>query len=157
EHRIQLQRMRRTHLFPSVEAEQRRLARSLGHGSTGVADLTARWRSTRLRVRQLHEELFYRPLLPATARLSADDEALSPEAAAARLAAIGYQDPAGALRHIAALSTGYSRRAKIQRQLLPVLLGWFADGADADQGLLFFRKLSEELGATHWYLKMLRD
>ncbi|MGC0142412.1 bifunctional [glutamine synthetase] adenylyltransferase/[glutamine synthetase]-adenylyl-L-tyrosine phosphorylase [Pseudactinotalea sp. Z1732] len=157
EHRIQLHRMRRTHLFPTAEEDLRRLARSLGHGGTGVEELTERWRTTRVRVRQLHKELFYRPLLPATARLSADEAGLSPESAAARLAAIGYRDPAGALRHIAALSTGYSRRAKIQRQLLPVLLGWFAEGADPDQGLLSFRKLSEELGATHWYLKMLRD
>ncbi len=50
-----------------------------------------------------------------------------------------------------------SRRAAIQRQLLPVMLGWFADGADPDAGLLAFRRVSDELGATHWYLKMLRD
>ena len=157
EHRIQLHRMRRTHLFPAAEDAQRRLARSIGYGPDGVTELLTRWRTTRRRVRQLHEEIFYRPLLPATARLSTDDAALSPESAAARLAAIGYRDPAGAVRHIAALSTGFSRRAKIQRQLLPVMLGWFAEGADPDQGLLSFRKLSDELGSTHWYLKMLRD
>src|SRR5699024_11762999 len=50
-----------------------------------------------------------------------------------------------------------SRRASIQRQLLPVLLGWFADGSDPDGALLSFRKLSDSLGATHWYLKLLRD
>ncbi len=157
EHRVQLHRMRRTHLFPTAEADLRHLARSIGYGPDGVGELTNRWRLTRRRVRQLHEEIFYRPLLPATARLSAADAALSPESAAARLAAIGYRDPVGAVRHIGALSAGLSRRAKIQRQLLPVLLGWFADGADPDQGLLFFRRLSEELGTTHWYLKMLRD
>ena len=37
------------------------------------------------------------------------------------------------------------------------MLGWFADGADPDGGLLAFRRLSDELGATHWYLKLLRD
>ncbi|HLS26453.1 MAG TPA: bifunctional [glutamine synthetase] adenylyltransferase/[glutamine synthetase]-adenylyl-L-tyrosine phosphorylase [Beutenbergiaceae bacterium] len=157
EHRIQLHRMRRTHLFPTAEHDLRHLARSIGYGPDGIAELTSRWRLSRRRVRQLHEEIFYRPLLPATARLSAADAALSPESAAARLAAIGYRDPVGAVRHIGALSTGISRRAKIQRQLLPVLLGWFAEGADPDQGLLFFRRLSEELGTTHWYLKMLRD
>ena len=36
---------------------------------------------------------------------------LAPEAARARLAAIGYRDPSGALRHIAALTEGVSRRA----------------------------------------------
>ena len=56
-----------------------------------------------------------------------------------------------------ALTAGVSRRAAIQRQLLPVMLGWFADGADPDAGLLAFRRVSDGLGTTHWYLKMLRD
>jgi glutamate-ammonia-ligase adenylyltransferase len=156
EHRIQLHRLRRTHLMPTGDVELRRLARSVGlrGDADAVLDL---WRSVRRDVRRLHEELFYRPLLPATARLSREDVSLAPEAARARLAAIGYRDPAGALRHIAALTEGVSRRAAIQRQLLPVLLGWFAEGSDPDAGLLSFRRLSDELGSTHWYLKLLRD
>ena len=61
------------------------------------------------------------------------------------------------MRHIEALTAGVSRRAAIQRTLLPVMLGWFADEADPDAGLLAFRRVSEALGTTHWYLKMLRD
>src|SRR5262249_22666324 len=34
---------------------------------------------------------------------------------------------------------------------------WFADEADPDGGLLAFRKVSEDLGSTHWYLRLLRD
>ncbi|MBK5249292.1 MAG: bifunctional [glutamine synthetase] adenylyltransferase/[glutamine synthetase]-adenylyl-L-tyrosine phosphorylase [Actinomycetales bacterium] len=157
EHRIQLFRLRRTHLMPTAVEDLRRLARSVGMAAEGADGLEQRWRATRRHVRRLHEELFYRPLLPATARLSADDVSLAPEAAMARLQAIGYRDPVGAVRHIAALTEGLSRRAAIQRQLLPVMLGWLADGADPDGGLLSFRKLSEELGYTHWYLKLLRD
>jgi len=157
EHRIQLYRLRRTHLLPTAESDLRRLARAVGMRAEGPAGLLERWRSVRREVRGLHEELFYRPLLPATAQLSVEEAALAPEAARARLAAIGYRDPAGALRHLKALTEGLSRRAAIQRQLLPVLLGWFADGPDPDAGLLAFRRLSEELGTTHWYLKLLRD
>ena len=157
EHRIQLYRMRRTHLMPTAEADLRRLARSIGMRAEGPEGLTERWRTVRRDVRRLHEELFYRPLLPATAQLSAEEASLAPDAARARLAAIGYRDPAGSMRHIAALTEGVSRRAAIQRQLLPVMLGWFADGPDPDGGLLAFRRLSEELGTTHWYLKLLRD
>ncbi|MCR6690317.1 bifunctional [glutamine synthetase] adenylyltransferase/[glutamine synthetase]-adenylyl-L-tyrosine phosphorylase [Cellulomonas sp.] len=157
EHRIQLHRLRRTHLLPTAEADLRRLARSVGMRAEGAQGLLERWRQVRRDVRHLHEELFYRPLLPATAQLSAEEASLAPEAARARLAAIGYRDPAGATRHIAALTEGVSRRAAIQRQLLPVMLGWFADGPDPDGGLLAFRRLSEELGTTHWYLKLLRD
>ncbi|BDZ43281.1 glutamate-ammonia-ligase adenylyltransferase [Paraoerskovia sediminicola] len=157
EHRIQLSKMRRTHLMPTSQDEQRALARSLGMRVDGAAGLQDRWKATRREVRTLHEELFYRPLLPATAQLSVEEVALAPEAIKARFAAIGYRDPAGAMRHVEALTEGVSRRAAIQRQLLPVLLGWFAEGADPDAGLLAFRKLSDDLGTTPWYLKLLRD
>ena len=157
EHRIQLHRLQRTHLVPTSDADLRRLSRTMGLRVEGPEGLLERWRTVRRDVRRLHEELFYRPLLPATARLSTAEASLAPEAARARLAAIGYRDPAGAVRHIAALADGVSRRASIQRQLLPVLLGWFADGADPDGGLLAFRRLSDQLGTTHWYLKLLRD
>ena len=155
EHRIQLHKLCRTHLMPTAPGELRRLARSIG--LRDEAEVMERWRTARRDVRRLHEELFYRPLLPATASLSRDEVALAPEAARARLLAIGYRDPVGAMRHITALTEGVSRRASIQRQLLPVLLGWFAEGADCDAGLLAFRRLSDELGTTHWYLKLLRD
>ncbi|QGH70986.1 bifunctional [glutamine synthetase] adenylyltransferase/[glutamine synthetase]-adenylyl-L-tyrosine phosphorylase [Pseudactinotalea sp. HY158] len=155
EHRIQLWRLQRTHLMPTSAAALRRLARAVG--ARDGDELLARWRSTRRQVRRLHEELFYRPLLPATAQLSPADVALEPETAVVRLTALGYTDARGALRHIGALTEGVSRRAAIQRQLLPVLLGWFADGADPDGGLLAFRKLSDVLGTTHWYLRLLRD
>lgn len=157
EHRIQLRRLRRTHLMPTAEAELRHLGRGLGLCSDPVAEVTALRAETSLEVRRLHERLFYRPLLSAVARLSTDDVRLSPEAAKERLLALGYRDPAGALRHLEVLIEGVSRRAAIQRQLLPVMLGWFADQADPDAGLLAFRKVSEALGTTHWYLRLLRD
>jgi glutamate-ammonia-ligase adenylyltransferase len=110
-----------------------------------------------MQVRRLHEKLFYRPLLEAVARLPSDAARLTPEAARARLEALGYHDPAGALRHIEALTSGLRRRAAIQRTLLPVLLGWFADAAEPDAGLLAFRQVSEALGETPWFLRLLRD
>ncbi len=108
-------------------------------------------------MRSLHERLFYRPLLSAVAALPDDGYALTSEQAEARLAAIGFQDPRGALHHIAALTAGVSRRAEIQRHLLPVMLQWFAEGADPDYGLLAFRRLSDDLGEAYWFLRMLRD
>jgi glutamate-ammonia-ligase adenylyltransferase len=91
------------------------------------------------------------------ARLPTEAARLTPAEARARLEALGYVDPAGALRHIDALTSGVSRRAAIQRTLLPVLLGWFADAAEPDAGLLAFRQVSEELGSSPWYLRLLRD
>jgi glutamate-ammonia-ligase adenylyltransferase len=40
---------------------------------------------------------------------------------------------------------------------LPVLLSWLSEGTDPDGGLLAFRTLSDDLGETHWFLRMLRD
>jgi [glutamine synthetase] adenylyltransferase / [glutamine synthetase]-adenylyl-L-tyrosine phosphorylase len=157
EHRIQLYRLRRTHVLPDDEADLRRLGRSMGFRSDPVAELQAAWRQHTREVRRLHEKLFYRPLLQAVARLTPGEARLTPEAAIQRLEALGYSDPGGALRHLEALTTGVSRRAAIQRTLLPVMLGWFADAADPDGGLLAFRQVSDALGATPWYLRLLRD
>lgn len=157
EHRTQLDRMRRTHLFPQ-DAQLRRVARSIDVTRFSEGEkLTQAWQEVRQKVRGLHEEIYYRPLLPAMAKLSAGVAALDSAAAQSRLQAIGYRDPKRALEHIEALTSGVSRRAAIQRQLLPVLLDWLADGVDPDGGLLAFRQVSDALGDTHWYLGLLRD
>lgn len=163
EHRVQLRRLQRTHLMPSRLEELRALARASRLADTGDA-VWQRWEAVKREVRDIHVRLFYRPLLSAVASLSteeraltAEGRALSTEQARDRLAAIGFADPAGALRHIAALTNGLSRKATIQRHLMPVMLRWFADGVDPDYGLLAFRRLSERLGDTPWFLRMLRD
>ncbi|UVJ41076.1 bifunctional [glutamine synthetase] adenylyltransferase/[glutamine synthetase]-adenylyl-L-tyrosine phosphorylase [Arthrobacter sp. CJ23] len=161
EHRIQLFQMRRTHLMPASAEAQRFLAKAvLGPFSMERPhpdQLIGTWQKTKRSVRELHDRIFYRPLLNTAAALSSEDARLTPEAAQGRLAALGYLDPSGALRHIEALTAGVSRRAALQRQLLPVLLSWLAEGVDPDAGLLGFRRVSEALGTTHWYLGMLRD
>ncbi|MET9621469.1 bifunctional [glutamine synthetase] adenylyltransferase/[glutamine synthetase]-adenylyl-L-tyrosine phosphorylase [Streptomyces sp. NPDC006464] len=157
EHRIQLYRLRRTHLVPEDEADLRRLGRSLGLRTDPVAELNKEWRRHASVVRRLHEKIFYRPLLDAVAQLTPGETRLSPKAAGQRLEALGYADPVAALRHLEALASGVTRKAAIQRTLLPVLLGWFADSADPDAGLLGFRKVSDALGKTPWYLRLLRD
>ncbi|MDI3387255.1 bifunctional [glutamine synthetase] adenylyltransferase/[glutamine synthetase]-adenylyl-L-tyrosine phosphorylase [Streptomyces sp. B-S-A8] len=157
EHRIQLYRLRRTHLVPEDERDLRRLGRSLGLRIEPVTELNRAWRRHAAVVRRLHEKIFYRPLLDAVAQLAPGETRLSADAARERLVALGYADPAAALRHLEALASGVTRKAAIQRTLLPVLLGWFADSADPDAGLLGFRKVSDALGKTPWYLRLLRD
>jgi glutamate-ammonia-ligase adenylyltransferase len=157
EHRIQLQHLRRTHVVPADEASLRRLGRGMGFTKEPATTLEETWADHRREVRRLHEKLFYRPLLEAVARVPAAGSRLTPEAAGQRLAALGYADPAAALRHLEALTSGVSRTAAIQRALLPAMLEWFADAPDPDAGLFGFRRISESLGSTHWYLKTLRD
>jgi glutamate-ammonia-ligase adenylyltransferase len=186
EHLLQLRNLRRTHTMPEDPAALRVLGRALRLAGTELAgpgpapagtepggpgpasdlvparpdpaeELLARWREHAGQVQRLHQKLFYRPLLDAVASLPGEAARLTPQAAKARLKALGYADPAGALRHIAALSGGVSRRAAIQRTLLPLLLEWFADAPDPDAGLLAFRQVSDALGQTPWYLRLLRD
>ena len=157
EHRLQLHRLTRLHVVPDDPVALRRLGRSLHFTKEPAATLDKVWQHHRREVRRLHEKLFYRPLLEAVAQLPGAGVRLSSEAAEARLAALGYDDPVAALRHLEALTNGVTRTATIQRALLPALLGWFADGANPDAGLAGFRRLSENLGGTPWYLKTLRD
>jgi glutamate-ammonia-ligase adenylyltransferase len=156
EHRIQLFNLRRTHVLPEGENDLRRLGRSLGYADP-APELLSTWRNTASAVRRLHQRLFYSPLLDTVARIPTSELRLTTEAATDRLKALGYADPTAALRHIAALSQGMTRQAEIQRQLLPAMLGWFADAPNPDHGLLAFRQVSDALGNTPWYLRALRD
>ncbi|OHV25138.1 bifunctional glutamine-synthetase adenylyltransferase/deadenyltransferase [Parafrankia soli] len=155
EHRLQLQRLRRLHTLPRDPGELRWLARCMG--LPGATELEAEHRRVARFVRSLHEKLFYQPLLEAVARLSAEEMRLTPQEAADRLAALGFANPARSLRHIEALTNGVSRTAAIQRHLLPAMLPAFADAPEPDAGLLAYRQVSEALGRTPWYLRLLRD
>lgn len=158
EHRIQMRRFQRSHVVPKNPAELRRIARALpGVGVSTADELEKMWQEVRHEVRELHLAIYYRPILPAVAKLSPATVLLDDAAAQARLAAIGYRDPAGALTHIKALTSGISRTAAIQRQLWPVMIEWFANGPRPDHGLKAFRVLSELMGHTSWYMRLLRD
>ncbi|MFY1672394.1 bifunctional [glutamine synthetase] adenylyltransferase/[glutamine synthetase]-adenylyl-L-tyrosine phosphorylase [Plantactinospora sp. WMMB334] len=161
EHRLQLQALRRTHTVPADPAALRWLAHALGYtalpGRDAVEAFRADWVGHATEVRRLHAKLLYRPLLEAVARVPADGLRLTPEAARNRLEILGFADPSRALRHLEALIGGVTRTAAIQRTLLPVLLQEFADAPEPDRGLLNYRQVSDKLGGTPWYLRLLRD
>jgi glutamate-ammonia-ligase adenylyltransferase len=161
EHRLQLQRLRRTHTVPDEPTALRWLAQALGYRGDARRDavgaFSADWLHHAGDVRRLHAKLLYRPLLEAVARVPSEELRLTPQAAGARLKALGFADPPGALRHIQALTGGVSRTAAIQRTLLPALLSEFADAPEPDRGLLAYRQVSDKLGSTPWYLRLLRD
>ena len=144
--------------FPTDEADLRRLARSLGMRSDPAAELIEpSGGGTRARCAACTRS-------SSTARCwtrwpgSTPARPGSPRRRRARgCRPSATPTPPGALRHLEALTSGVSRRAAIQRTLLPVMLGWFADAADPDGGLLAFRRVSDALGSTPWYLRLLRD
>ena len=89
EHRVQLQKMRRTHLFPPDDdtAGLRWLARAAKLRADGSRDAVGvlqheRARHT-VRVRRLHEKLFYQPLLESVARVPGEDAGAHLESAIA--------------------------------------------------------------------------
>lgn len=156
EHRLQIPRMQRTALLPVQDEKLRVLARSVyPSGDRSAARLLADRERHAIRVRALHEQIFYRPILDVAA--GHEYGGLRPESARERLAAFGYRDPATALGHIAALTSGVSRATNVQRQVLPAMLDWFSSGVDPDAGLLSFRRLSDSLSGSGWYVRMLRD
>ncbi|WP_022909633.1 bifunctional [glutamine synthetase] adenylyltransferase/[glutamine synthetase]-adenylyl-L-tyrosine phosphorylase [Aestuariimicrobium kwangyangense] len=155
EHRVQLFRMRRTHLLPSDPDGLRRLGR--GIGLRGGDEVMTQFRQSAQKVLRLHQRIFYSPLVEAATRISSQELALTPQAARDRLRVLGFSDPDAALRHIQALTSGLNRGAEIQRQLMPAMLGWFAEAPSPDAGMLAFRQVSESLGNTPWYLRTLRD
>ncbi len=163
EHRLQLQRLARTHVLPDPddEAAMRWLARSAHIRPAGDLDaagvLRADLRAQRTRIRLLHEKLFYRPLLESVTRFEADELTLSSESAQRRLAALGYAKPERALGHIRALASTAGRRGQIQLLILPSLLEWISRTPDPDAGLLNYRRLCEELVDAEWFLRLLRD
>jgi len=164
EHRLQLQRLKRTHLLPEVDDEEavRWLARAAHirpdgrHDAAGV--LREELKHQNLRVSQLHAKLFYQPLLesigPAGLEIA---HGMTSEAAERQLAALGYEGPQNALRHMSALVNQSGRRGRVQSVLLPRLLNWMSYTPDPDGGLLAYRRLSEALAAESWYLSTLRD
>lgn len=158
EHRSQLFRLRRMHALPSKEENVRRVGRGINPAilpdADAVRELLQRQRSA---IRRVQQAVYYRPLLSAIAPLSESEVALRPEAARERLVIAGYRDPDAALRHMKALTEGLSRTASIQRQIMPAIIRWLGHGPDPDAGLLHYRRLSEAIGGSHWYMATLRD
>ncbi|GJF09358.1 glutamate-ammonia-ligase adenylyltransferase [Mycolicibacterium cyprinidarum] len=164
EHRLQLQRLKRTHMLPEADDDEsmRWLARAAHvrpdgrHDALGV--LREELKRQSRRVSRLHAKLFYQPLLESVGQASPGLSAgMSSRAAERQLAALGYEGPQSALTHLAALTGGTARRGRVQQVLLPTLLDWLSDTPDPDAGLLAYRRISDELADQRWFLATLRD
>jgi glutamate-ammonia-ligase adenylyltransferase len=164
EHRLQLQRLKRTHMLPDEDDDEalRWLARAAHirpdgrHDALGV--LREDLKRQNMRVSRLHAKLFYQPLLESVGQPALGiTGGMSTEAAERQLAALGYEGPQSALTHLAALTGQRGRRGTVQQVLLPTLLDWLSDTPDPDAGLLAYRRISEELAEQRWFLSTLRD
>jgi glutamate-ammonia-ligase adenylyltransferase len=103
EHRLQLQRLKRTHMLPDEDDDEalRWLARAAHvrpdgrHDAQGV--LREELKRQNMRVSRLHAKLFYQPLLESVGTVGIS-EGMTPEAAERQLAALGYEGVAGCSR-----------------------------------------------------------
>jgi glutamate-ammonia-ligase adenylyltransferase len=145
EHRLQLVDEQQVHTLPKDAGSLDHLARVLGRRDdvTGTAgeQLEREMRLTQATVRSIHERVYFRPLLEAFATSRVDDAQLSPEAAAARLAAFGFVDARRTQAAVQELTRGLNRSSRLMQQLLPLLLDWLSESPDPDLGLLVVRNL----------------
>lgn len=163
EHRLQLQRLKRTHMLPAPDDDEalRWLARAAHMRPDGAHDalgiLREEIKRQSVRVSRLHAKLFYQPLLESVGASVGLAPGLTQEGAERQLAALGYEGPQSALTHLGALVNQSGRRGRVQSVLLPRLLDWLSNTADPDSGLLAYRQISDALVEQRWFLSTLRD
>ena len=163
EHRLQLQRLKRTHMLPAqddVEALRwlaRAVLTSRDERYDALAVLEVELKRHGLQLSRVRHKLFYQPLLNSVEQTVDFAFGMTPAAAERRLAAMDFQEPHTALAHLAALTNQSGWRGRIQTVLLPTLLNVLSETADPDRGLLIYRRISESLAEERWYLSTLRD
>jgi len=133
EHRIQLWDLRQTHEIPDDPERREQLGRALGMGIDPARELEQRIGEVRSIVRDVHERLYFRPILDAL--VGSPSARLGMEQAALRLEALGFNDVTAAKRALEDLTSGLSRRSQAMHQVLPLMLDWLSLTPDPDLGL----------------------
>ena len=139
EHRLQLRELKQTHTLPTTDDDRDWLGRSLGFSQHPAEELDQRLAEVRESARDLHERLYFRPILDSLVGL--EDARLDPAAAALRLEALGFHDVVGATQAVGDLTAGLSRRSRVMHQMLPLMLDWLSQSPDPDLGLAQLRLL----------------
>lgn len=148
EHRLQLVEEHQVHTVPAAWAARTRLARVLGYrddaGATALSRFDGELARKRGTAREVHERIFFRPLLEAFAILPAGlTPSLSPAAISERLAAFGFADAARTRAALAELTTGLTRSSRLMAQMLALVLSWLSEEPDPELGLLRLRTLAD--------------
>jgi [glutamine synthetase] adenylyltransferase / [glutamine synthetase]-adenylyl-L-tyrosine phosphorylase len=157
EHRIQLLDERQAHTLPADTTERTLLARVLGFrdrpGASALDAFDAEQHAQQSAVRALHEKLFFAPLLDTLA----GSGPLSLDAAEERLTAFGFRDVEQTRAALHELTAGLTRRSRVMKQLLAVILGWLSESPDPDLGLLQLRRLTEGYTRSATLARRFRD
>lgn len=163
EHRLQYYLNKRTHLFPDIKTDEGKsmvlkLAQTF---SMDYDEFLETYHKIKVKIRQTHLKLFYRPILAITTQFSDDELSLDTQSIKERLSALGFTDQNAAIEHISALVGNQkglaSRRVMILRQIMPAILLWISRGPSRQYALLTLRKIVEKHEGTPWFIGMLRD
>lgn len=139
EHRIQIWDLQQTHNVPESAEARERIGRSLGFQADPATALDTRIGEVKREVRDLHERLYFRPILDSLVGLPS--ARLDPADAALRLEALGFQDVVAATTAFTELTAGLSRKSRVMLQTLPLMLDWLSQSPDPDLGLSQLRLL----------------
>jgi len=137
EHRIQLWDLRQTHEVPDDPGRRAQLGRALGMSVDPARELESRLSEVRSIVRDVHERLYFRPILDAL--VGSPSARLGVEQAGLRLEALGFNDVIAARRALEELTSGLSRRSRAMQQVLPLMLDWLSLTPSPDLGLAQLR------------------
>ena len=141
EHRLQLARDIQTHELPGDEPALRRLARSMGL-EDGAALRAVHAANTAV-VRDLHQRLFYRPLLEAFAGPPTPQPGTDRTATIELLTAMGFRDPEAAFARLDGLIDSGTRIGKVLEHVFTVAGPALALAPDPDAALVRFERVVE--------------
>lgn len=144
EHRLQIVRDLQTHDLPGDESARWTLARSLG--LDGPSALQVEYDRTTGLVREIHERLFYRPLLEAFAGPTAPRPGQDRAATEELLEGLGFAQPARSYEVLERLVGARTRLGKVLGHLFPVMAPALAFAADPDAALVRLERVAEALG-----------
>ncbi|HEY4606080.1 MAG TPA: putative nucleotidyltransferase substrate binding domain-containing protein, partial [Acidimicrobiia bacterium] len=133
EHRIQLWDLRQSHDLPQSQQRRALLGRAMGMTVDPGRELETALAEVRAEVRDVHERLYFRPILEAL--VGSPSARLGVEQAALRLEALGFKDVNAAGNALEGLTSGLSRRSRAMHQVLPLMLDWLSLTPDPDLGL----------------------
>jgi glutamate-ammonia-ligase adenylyltransferase len=144
EHRLQIVRDLQTHDLPADRHARTTVARSLG--LAGADALQAEYDRTTGLVRELHERLFYRPLLEAFGgpvhAAPGHDRAATEEL----LGGLGFAQPSRAFESLQRLVAPATRIGKVLSHVFPVMAPALALAADPDAALVRLERIAEAVG-----------
>lgn len=169
EHKIQIVHQRQTHALPELPEEQELLARRLG--MRGEASLGRLWQELDLhrgRIRHSFEKLFYEPSNEQRRAINPETDELlglleQPDAALARLSAMGFAQPQQSYENILLLRDGpqwapaHARRRRALLELAPALLAAILRTADPDLALRNMATFVSSIGARTSFLSLLQE